>query len=194
MNNQPDEITGNNFETLSNSANLVQGNSNLQVTILAFLDYQCTEYKSWYLNTYPEIKEKLIDAGKTNLKFLNAGSVEDNSLLAAEAVYCADEQGKFPEYQKNLLLAQQELNGSWIKPSKLESNAQEINLNMQEFSRCLGSDKYEKKTKDNVKESKKIGIEKTPVFIIFNSDGKHHIIKGGVSFEIFETIVNSMNI
>ena len=192
-NNPLEEETVNYYETLSNSVNLIQGDSNSEVTILALLDYQCVECKGWYLNTYPEITEKLLDAGKANIKFVNSVDIGNNSLLASEAVYCADDQGKFPEYQKKLFLAQQEIDGTWIESSQLKTYAQEIELGMQEFSTCLDSNKYEKKTKNNLEETEKIGVKRIPVFIIINSEGKSHIIRGGVPFEVFETVVNSMN-
>jgi protein-disulfide isomerase len=190
---QSDVITVNDYETLANSANLILGDSNSQVSIMAFLDYQCLDCKSWYLGVFTEINEKLLNEGKINMKFINSGHLGNNSILAAEAVYCANDQGKFPQYQEKLFLEQQEIDGAWLDSIQLKKYAQEIDLEIEEFSECLDSRTYQKKAQSNIDESKELGIERVPVFIIINSEGQSHTIKGGVSYEIFEKTINSFN-
>lgn len=191
--NQPQGKTVNDYETLADSANLIQGDSNSQVSILAFLDYQCLDCKRWYLGTFMEIKKKLLDEGKTNIKFVNSVGLGNNSILASEAVYCADDQDKFPEYQEKLFLEQQDIDSDWIDSSQLKKYSQEIDLDFEEFSDCLESGKFQKKAQSVLDESAELGVERVPLFIIINSEGKIHIIKGGVSFGIFEKTINSFN-
>jgi len=47
-----------------------------------------------------------------------------------------------------------------------------------------------KKVKFNALEAKKSGITKTPTFIILDSEGRNHKIKGAASSSVFEKIID----
>ena len=90
----------NDVEFSSNSP--VIGSSEAPVTILSFSDYQCIGCKTWYENEFPEISDKLIQTGKANIIFLDSVLVGSDSSLISQASFCANEQGKYQEYQKIL--------------------------------------------------------------------------------------------
>jgi len=62
---------------------------------------------------------------------------------------------------------------------------------MELFEECLYSWKYENKILSNIDYAKKLGAEKIPVFKIVNYDDREHILKGVLSSDFFEEIVNS---
>jgi len=159
---------------------------------MVFGDYQCLGCKVWFLNTYPDIMENLIETGKANLVFIDAELLGRDSLNASRAAYCADEQGKYWEYNKILYSNQQEINNGWASPEGLKTFASDLELDMNLFENCLDSDKYQKKVKFNAYEAKTNGISKTPAFILVNSKGVHHKITGVTPYTVFEDMVERM--
>lgn len=169
----------------------VLGSPDAPVTIIAFGDYQCSDCKNWFKNILPEIEEKLIETEKANLVFIDAKPVGKDSLKAAEAAYCAEEQGKYWEYNRFLFENQQEVDDGWANVDSLKGYANNLGLDMDSFVSCLDSGKYEKKVKFNSYESTKNGITKIPGFVILDSEGRHHIIRGSASYPVFEKIIES---
>lgn len=169
----------------------VVGIPDAPVTIVAFNDYQCKDCKVWYDKEYPEISKNLIETKKANMVFLDSISLGDDSVLMSEATYCAEEQGKYSEYQKILFESQQGID-DWAKSEQLKKFAMELQLDPELFESCLDSGKYEKQVLSNIDYAKKFGVDKIPVFKIVNFEGKEHVIKGGLPNDVFEDIVNRL--
>ena len=169
----------------------VVGIPDAPVTIVAFNDYQCKDCKAWYDKEYPEISKNLIETKKANMVFLDSISLGDDSVLMSEATYCAEEQGKYSEYQKILFESQQGID-DWAKSEQLKKFAMELQLDPELFESCLDSGKYEKQVLSNIDYAKKFGVDKIPVFKIVNFEGKEHVIKGGLPNDVFEDIVNRL--
>lgn len=181
-----------NMDVLSSLNPTIVGAFDASVTIIAFNDYQCQGCKTWYMNEYPKIIENLIESKKANMVFVDAIPLGNDSLLASEATYCANEQEKYSEYQELLFNSQQEIDGGWARSEQLKTFALNLELDMESFKNCLDSGKYENQVMSNVEYTKKNGVERIPIFKIVNSEGKHHVIKGGNPSEVFENIVNML--
>ena len=169
----------------------VVGIPDAPVTIIAFNDYQCNDCKTWYDKEYPEISKNLIETQKANMVFLDSISLGDDSVLMSEATYCAEEQGKYSEYQKILFNSQQGID-DWAKSEQLKKFAMDLQLDPELFESCLDSGKYEKQVLSNIDYAKNFGVDKIPVFKIVNFEGKEHVIKGGLPNDVFEDIVNRL--
>ena len=168
----------------------VIGFSDAPVTIIAFNDYQCMACKTWYDEEYPEISKNLIETQKANIVFLDSISLGNDSIIISEATFCADEQEKYSEYQQILFNSQQKID-DWAKSEQLKKFAMDLELDMELFEECIDSGKYENKILSNIDYAKKLGVEKIPVFKIVNYDDREHILKGVLSSDFFEEIVNS---
>ncbi len=176
----------------ASSGSPIIGSPDAPVTIMVFGDYQCLGCKVWFLNTYPDIMENLIETGKANLVFIDAELLGRDSLNASRAAYCADEQGKYWEYNKILYSNQQEINNGWASPEGLKTFASDLELDMNLFENCLDSEKYKKKVMFNAQEAKTNGVKKFPAFIIVSSEGGHHKIEGDAPYAVFEDIIELM--
>jgi len=164
----------------------VIGSPDALVTIIVFSDYQCVGCKDWFKNTFPEIEEKLIDTEKANLVFIDGELIGRDSLKAAEAAYCANEQDKYLEYHSFLFSNQLEVDNGWANVDSLKGYALNLGLDMDSFASCIDSGKYEKKVEFNASETEKNGIIEIPSFVIIDSEGKHHLIKGVAPYFTFE--------
>ena len=170
----------------------IEGSADAPVTIIEFGDYQCPKCDQWFQNEKPTIKSNYIDTNKANLYFVDFPFLGEDSDTAANASYCADDQGKFWEYHSTLYNNQGEINEGWANIDALKQFAVDLGLDTTEFNKCVDSNKHA----DRVSYNKNVGIEHdvegTPVFIIVDSDGTTERINGPQSSSVFADVIDSM--
>ena len=163
------------------------------ITIVEFGDYQCEMCKRWYDNTRPKIIENYVNTGKASLVFIDLPILGPDSKLAAEATYCADDQGKYWDYHVILYDYQGHMNSGWANADRLKSFAFNLDLNMDEFDECLDSSKYDERVKLNWQKASAGGANSTPTFIIVNTEtGNEEKIVGAQPYSVFEKTINSL--
>lgn len=180
-------------EVLSVGLPPLLGSQTASVTIIEMGDYQCEMCKRWYDESRPKIIENFIDTGKANMFFIDYPILGIDSALAAEATYCADDQGKYWDYHVTLYDYQGHMNSGWANSERLKSFAFNLDLNMDEFEECLDSSKYDERVKLNWQKASAGGATSTPTFIIVNTEtGNEEKIVGAQPYAVFEKVINSM--
>ena len=169
----------------------ILGIENARVTIIEMGDYQCEMCKRWYDNTRPKIIENYVMTGKANLVFLDLPILGSDSKSAAEATYCAEDQGRFWDYHIMLYDFQGHMNSGWANIERLNSFAFNLGLDMDEFEECMGSSKYEMRVKYNAQKAKSVG-NSTPTFLIINTSGVQERIVGAQPYPVFERVIESL--
>lgn len=162
----------------------ILGNSNAPITILEWGDYQCTFCYKFHQNTLDIINENFIKTGKVKLVFKDFPLNGPDSFLAAQAAYCAQDQEKYWQYHDELYKNWGGERTGWITRNSLEKFANTVNLNLNEFNKCLDGKKYEQKVITLHEFGKEIGIDATPSFLVFN-DEKIIKIRGNQPLEVF---------
>jgi len=114
-----------------------------------------------------------------------------DSVLAAEATYCADDQGKYWEYHDELYNNWGGEKTGWITRESLEKFAKSVDLELEKFNLCLDVHKYRQKVLDLEKFGRDIGINATPSFLIFN-DNKIIKISGNQPIEVFKKAISDL--
>ena len=160
------------------------GEPNAPITILEWGDYQCTFCYKFHQNTLDIIKENFIESGKINLVFKDFPLNGPDSLLAAEAAYCAEDQGKYWQYHDELYKNWGGEKTGWITRDSLDRFANSVNLDLIKFNECLNNHKYQDRVKTLHEFGKELGIDATPSFLIFN-DQKIIKIRGNQPLEVF---------
>ena len=162
----------------------VLGDSNAPITILEWGDYQCTYCYKFHQDTLDIINEEFIKTGKVKLVFKDFPLNGIDSLLAAEASYCANDQEKYWQYHDELYKNWGGERTGWITRDALTEFAKEVKLDINEFNQCLDDQKYEDKVTELYDFGKNIGIDATPSFLVFNNE---NIIKirGNQPLEVF---------
>ena len=189
------EQTSNNSSIL-NKENLLDGstilgNTNAKITIVEFGDYQCTYCYKFHKDTIKKIKDNYVETGYVNFIYRDFPLNGEQSILASEASYCAQKQGKFWEYHDTLYNNWGGENTGWITKNVLLVFARDIGLNLDDFSNCLENSEFRQKVLDNEEFAKEIGISATPSFLIFNDNDLYRII-GAQSFEKFEQVFQKL--
>ena len=162
----------------------IMGEPNAPITILEWGDYQCTYCYKFHQNTLNTIDENFIKTGKVKLVFKDYPLNGPESVLAAEASHCAQDQGKYWEYHHELYENWGGERTGWITRESLNQFANTINLNMNDFNACLDQHKYKDKIISMHAFGKEIGVDATPSFLVFN-DQKIIKIRGNQPLEVF---------
>ncbi len=170
----------------------ILGDPESPVTIVEFGDYQCHFCEKWFHETKPLIERDYIDTGKVNLIFVDMAFLGRDSVKAAQASYCAEDQGMYWEYH-NMLYESQEskIDGGWANTERLRAFAFALGLNMGLFNSCLDSGKYSERIQYNMRQAKENGINSTPGFFVVGPDTQQ-FIKGAHPYSTFQKVIDSM--
>jgi protein-disulfide isomerase len=112
---------------------------------------------------------------------------------AAEAFWCANEQGKGEEMHSHLFTHQQQL-----QSEALERYAQALELDMPAFQACLDTGKYTAKINASLKEGQRAGVTGTPAFFLGYSqaDGTEvkavKFLSGALPFTTFKDQIDKL--
>jgi len=147
------------------------------VVVVEFSDYQCPACRDAHA-TVLKVREAFKDRVRWYFKDFPLRKHKD-ARRAAEAARCASEQNRFWDYQNVLYSSLDELN-----QDRLERYAQDLGLDKDRFSQCLGGEKYKAAVDKDVEDAKRAGIDSTPVFI-FNG----RLMVGGLPLDQFKTII-----
>ena len=167
------------------------GSENAEISIIEFGDYQCTFCYKFHQNTLSSIHSDYIDSGKANYVYRDFPLNGSDSILAAEATHCANDQEKYWQYHNLLFENWAGENTSWITLNSLTQFAVDLKLDITEFKNCLISHKYYQKVIDNENYAKKININATPSFLIFNNEEVIRII-GAQQLDKFQTAIEQL--
>ena len=182
------------METVSTAmGSPILGDPNAPITIVEFGDYQCHQCYNWFHNTKPSITQDYIDTGKANLIFVDLAFLGRDSPLAAQASYCAEDQGAYWDYHDMLYTSQEEkIDGGWANAERLKAFAFVIGLDMELFESCLDSGKYVQRVQYNIRQANEHGINGTPGFIIVGPGGQQQI-SGAQPFSVFKQVLDQMS-
>ena len=162
----------------------IKGSPDAPITILEWGDYQCTFCYKFHQDTLGTIQKDFIDSGKVKLVFKDYPLNGPDSFLAAEASYCAEDQGKYWQYHDQLYQNWGGERTGWITRESLDTFAGTVNLELQKFNKCLDNHKYQNKVNAMYQFGKEIGIDATPSFLVFNEE-KIIKIRGSQPLEVF---------
>jgi protein-disulfide isomerase len=170
----------------------ILGSADAQITIVEFGDYQCEACYHWFHNTRDTLIDNYIETGKAKLIFVDLPFIGRDSKIAAQASYCAEDQGKYWEYHETLYIFQEGENSGWADRDRLNSFAFSLDMNMDEFNDCMDYSKYAKRVQANYDQAVKNGVQGTPTFIIISQDGTTEKFDGPQPYSVFAAIIEPM--
>ena len=171
----------------------ILGNPSAPITIVEFGDYQCHQCYNWFHNTQSSVFQNYVDTGKANFVFVDLAFLGKDSPKAAQASYCAEDQGKYWDYHNQLYNAQEsQIDNGWADSERLKAFAFRLGLDMELFENCLDSGKYTKRVQYNIAEAKKLGASGTPTFFIIGPNGQQQKLVGAQPYSVFKQVLDSM--
>ena len=106
------------------------------------------------------------------------------SVAAAEAARCAQDQGKFWEYHDTLFANQTGENEGNFNRDNLVGYAQKLGLDETQFTQCLDSHKYRDYLAELAQRARRLGVQGTPSVFV-----NTRFVPGYVEFADLEKII-----
>ena len=169
----------------------ILGNPESKISIVEFGDYQCTFCYKFHDETMKIILDQYVMDGEVNFVYKDFPLNGAPSIMASEASYCAQDQGKFWEYHDLIYENWEGENTGWLTRNALDRFAKEVKLNLSEFNSCMNDSKYRQKVLENEQFAREIDVDATPSFIIFDNTNAYRII-GAQPFEKFEQVLDEL--
>ena len=144
------------------------GSSTAPVSLETWEDFQCPSCGNFSRTVAPVIIERYVATGKVKLTFHDFAFIGQESEDAASAARCADQQGKFWEYQ-TLVFGNQNPNGEnggWLTRDRLEAFAAAAGLDTATWSACYDGGSQRQAVTDETKAAQKLGVVSTPSLAI----------------------------
>jgi protein-disulfide isomerase len=115
-----------------------------------------------------------------------------DSMGAALAAQCTNDQGKFWQFHNMLYENQKQIDSGWVSKDNLKKLALLIpGLDIQKFNLCLDSEKYKSFVENDIQLASSFGFRETPSFVIVNSDGSNpEFLQGALPFPSFKAVID----
>jgi protein-disulfide isomerase len=178
-------------ENLIKNGSPMIGNPSSPISILEWGDYQCTFCYRFHTSSFNVILDEYINSGRANFVFKDFPLNGPDSIFAAEAAYCAEDQGKYWQYHDELYTNWGGEKTGWITVDSLNEFATTVDLEIDEFNSCINEHKYRQRVLELEKFGKEIGIDATPSFLIFN-DEKIIKIRGNQPVDVFRKAIEEL--
>lgn len=179
--------TNNDFANIIKAGeDMVLGNPDAKITIIEFGDFQCPFCAKFYKEIEVPLRKNYVDTGKVKFVFKPLAFLDQNASLKESqnsilAIKCAQEQGKFWEFQDAIYEAEYveviKMIAGQISSSEHNGNlvidlfkkiASDLEMNINDFVACYNSEKYKNVYLDNMKQAEAFmpsGVGTPAVFI-----------------------------
>lgn len=158
------------------------GNPQAPVVIEQYSDYACKFCVDFWRDVMPDLKAEFIDTGY--VRYIYTDFITVGGQKAAEAVWCANEQGAFWQYHDAIYSRSGLDRHRWSLPELHEVYAKELDLDEIQLVECFKEGRYRDLVADSHSEALGRGITGVPFFSI---NGK--LVGGFRDLESFREIV-----
>jgi len=168
------------------------GNPNAPLTLVEFGDYQCTFCKKFFHETEKSILINYVETGKVKMLFKDFIVVNEDSVNAASAAHCANDQKMFWQYHSTLYNNWDGEGTGWASFQQLHKFASELGLNMNEFSECMSKSKWKELVHASHADGRTLGVDATPTFFIIDENNQALKITGAQHYDVFQEVFDSL--
>lgn len=138
------------------------GSKDAPLTIVEFADYQCSFCRQFQSTTFAELRKKYIDTGKVRFIARNMPlDFHPNAKGAAEAAFCASDQGQFWKMHELLYS-----DANKLAVADVLAYARDLHLDMPAFQKCLESNQHKDDLARDMQDATMLQITGTPSFFI----------------------------
>lgn len=167
------------------------GDPNAPIRIEEFSDFQCPYCARFHDETETQLVNTYVTDGTVYFVYRSFGDfIGAESKAAAEAAYCAGDQGKFWEYHDTLFANQTGENVGAFSDRRLQAFAEALSLDMGAFNSCFNSGKYSDRVNQDRIDGTAAGVTGTPAFVLtytVNGKEKTRFINGAQPISEFQT-------
>ncbi len=179
------------LEVFTENGSPYLGDPNAPITLIEFGDYQCHFCNVYFHNTEHEILSNYVETGKVKIIFKDYTIIGPDSVTAAHASHCADDQGKFWEYHNILYNNWTGENNGWASYENLFVFAQDVGLSIDEFTECMLNEIHDSVITQSNSDARILELTGTPSFFVIGKDNVVTKIHGAQPYENFKGIFDS---
>ncbi len=132
-------------------------------------DFQCPACGEFSRTVEPVLIERYVATGKVRFTFHDYAFIGQESLDAASAARCADQQDKFWEYQTLVYANQNGENEGWFSRARLEAFAAAAGVDSAVWATCYDGGGQRQAVADETGVGAQTGVRSTPTLVL---DGK----------------------
>jgi protein-disulfide isomerase len=179
---------GDSMALFTSNAAISLGSDDAPITLVEFGDYQCFFCNKFFHETEPSILENYVKNGQVKIIFKDFTIIGPDSIGAAHATHCANDQGKYWEYHDELYKNWGGENNGWASSENLVKFAQNIDLNEEVFKKCMSDGKYQQLVSASSNDARNLGITGTPAFFVIGPDNQITRISGAQPYDVFHNV------
>jgi protein-disulfide isomerase len=146
----------------------VTGSATAPIEVVEYGDLECPICASFETVQFPDIKTRLIDAGKIRFRYRDfpLDGPHKHPRIAAHAAACADDQGKYWTAQEAMFRRQSDYNLSDSPLSPLSDIMKSVGVDVDTWNACMKSAKFAGRIQASENEGAALGVNSTPTFLI----------------------------
>ena len=166
---QPTEeafLTGSAIPANVKQNGLALGDDTARVTVEMYSDFQCPFCKQTDDTVVPQLVSQYVAAGKVKFIYRPFSFLGQESVDAAQAAYCANEQGKFWEYKEALFANQKSENSGGFNQGRLLAMGKSVGVEMTQFTTCVQGKKYAAQVQKDTQSAQARKVNSTPSFFV----------------------------
>ena len=180
------------FSSFTDNASPILGDRNAPLTLIEFGDYQCTYCKKFFSETVESILINYVETGQVKMLFKDFIVVDGNdSMNAANAAHCANDQGMFWQFHSTLYNNWAGEGTGWVSSEQLNKFANTLELDMDEFSNCVSELKWKKLVNASHDDAIALGVTATPTFFVIDQSKNVLKITGAQHYDVFKEVFDS---
>jgi protein-disulfide isomerase len=161
----------------------VQGDAQARLTVVEFFDYECPFCRRHFAQSMPQLMSDYVRTGK--IKYVARDfpleQLHSQAFLAAQAGLCAQEQDKFWPLHDLLMSG-----SAALQRASLTQQAHTAGLEVDRFDKCVDSNKYAAKVREEMTAGEKAGVGGTPTLFVGVTD------ETGKRFKSIQTLVGAV--
>jgi protein-disulfide isomerase len=142
------------------------GDPNAPVLVELFEDFQCPGCREFTTSLEPQLIDAYVQSGQARIVFRFYAFIGPESVQAANASLCADEQSRFWDYHDMLFANQRGEDQGAFTDRRLEAFAESLGLDMPAFQSCFGDSRYEQVIAQDRQAGGDLGVTSTPSIVV----------------------------
>ncbi len=164
---------------------ITSGNADAEVTVVEVSDYGCSHCKTFHDETMPLLQAQYVNTEQIHWIALPY-ALSSNTLPAANAAMCANEQDAYFEFSEALFAQQQTLASSGFPLDGMLQVADQVGLDLDPFAQCVQEGQYNQVVSENVTAAREAGVSATPTFFV-----NDRMLEGAYPFSVFQQRIDT---
>ena len=146
------------------------GDPAAKVHVVEYGDFQCPHCANFHKTVEKQLVDTYVKSGKATFEFRDYPFIGPESLAAAAAADCAQDQGKFWVFHNLLFANQKPENSGGFTPDRLKAMGAKAGLDTATFDQCVDDGTHAAAAKQAQADAQAKGVDSTPTVFINDAE------------------------